>query len=134
MNIAQYAITAAAAGVVSSVLKLNGQPRNLTIQGKFVAGGGGTTVDAYVQISLDGGQTWIDIAEFSFTTTSATKVYNLSAATAKTTAVTPTDGSLAANTCIDGILGSQFRVKMTSVGTYTAPTTLSIDIAADQVV
>ncbi|ANM12051.1 hypothetical protein [Rhizobium sp. N324] len=123
---------AAAASLVSDVAKFNGAPSNLAIQAKFAYGSGGTSVDAYVQTSLDGGATWIDIAEFNFTTSAATKIFNLSALTAKTTAAVPTDGSLAANTAVDGILGSQFRLKVVSVGTYAGATRLDVDIATDQ--
>lgn len=130
-----YPITAAAAiaVVTPQPLKLNAQPRNLTIQGNFVYGSGGTSADAYVQTSLDGGLTWIDIANFHFTTSAARFVYNLNAQTAVATEYTPTDGSLTANTSKDGILGPLFQVKLVSVGTYAGGTTLAIDIAGDQI-
>jgi hypothetical protein len=38
-------------------------PENLTVQCNFVYGLGGATVDAYVQMSVDGGSTWVDVAE-----------------------------------------------------------------------
>jgi triacylglycerol esterase/lipase EstA (alpha/beta hydrolase family) len=131
MNILSQQI-AAAATFVGSVVKLNAAPRNLTVQATFAAGTGGTSADVYLQTSLDGGANWIDIANFHFLTTSALVLINLSAATPKTTAVTPTDGALAANTAVDGILGSMFRCKGVSVGTY-AGAQFSIDIASDQV-
>lgn len=132
MNILQQTI-AAAGTVVSGSVRLLTAPRNLTIQGKFAYGSGGTSVDAYVQTSLDNGSTWVDIAEFSWTTSAGTKIYNLSGGTAKTTAVTPTDGTLTANTAVDGVLGPQFRVKVVSVGTYAGATSVAIDIASDQI-
>ncbi|MBB3297895.1 MULTISPECIES: hypothetical protein [unclassified Rhizobium] len=131
MNLLNLAI-AAAGSAVSAATKFNAAPRNLAVQAKFNYGSGGTSVDVYLQTSLDGGQTWIDIANFHFTTSSATAIFNLSAATPKTTAVTPTDGSLAANTCVDGILGAQFRTKVVSVGTYAGSTTIAIDLVTDQ--
>jgi hypothetical protein len=47
-----------------------------------------------VQTSLDGGATWVDIAEFSFGTASESYIVNLSAETPHTTYVTPTDGAM----------------------------------------
>jgi hypothetical protein len=127
-------ITAAISAVATPTLQavIGGgltTPRNLTAQAKFVYGtSGGTTVDAYLQTSLDGGATWIDIANFHFTTASATKIVNLSSATPVTTLATPGDGALASNTAIDGILGPIYRVKYVSTGTYVGATTLQIDI------
>lgn len=121
---------AIAALVAGPQLILNGSPRNLTIQGSLAYGAGGTTIDAYVQTSLDGGLTWIDIAQFHFTTSAAAFVYNLSAATPVGTEYTPTDGSLSANTSKDGILGPRFQVKYKSSGTYTGATALRIDVAS----
>lgn len=126
------AITTALTALVTGSTKLFGAPRNLTVQANFVYGSGGTSVDAYLQTSLDGGATWIDVANFHFTTSSGIKIYTLSALTPKTTAVTPTDGSLTANTAVDGVLGPMFRVKYTTVGTYGGTTSLAIDIAVDQ--
>lgn len=107
-------------------------PQSLAIQASLIYGSGGATIDAYVQTSLDGGATWIDIAEFSFATASAVKVFNLSRLTPVTAVYTPTDGSLAANTAKDGILGDRFRVKYKSTGTY-ADTILSIDVVSNLV-
>lgn len=125
-------ITGAVTGVVSQPLKLNGAPRNLTIEAEFTYGSGGTTVDAYVQTTIDGGKTWIDIAQFHFATASLSGVYNLSALTPVTTQYAPTNGTLAANTAKDGILGPQFQVLLTTTGTYAGGTTLAIHAAADQ--
>jgi hypothetical protein len=129
MNLLTLPITTAQAAV-TQVLSAPGALRNLTIQGNFTYGSGGTSADAYVQTSLDGGTTWVDIANFHFTTSSARFVYNLSAATPKTTQVTPTDGSLTANTALDGILGAKYRVKTVTVGTYAGSTSLSVDVAS----
>ena len=48
-----------------------------------------------------------------------------------TTQYTPTDGSLAANTCKDGLLGNMYRAKYTTTGTYAANTTVRIDLVTD---
>ncbi len=124
-------ITTASAGNLSAVAtpQSSALPDSLTIQANFAYGSGGTTTTAYVQTSFDGGSTWCDIANFAFTTSAARKVYNLSRATPITSIATPTDGSLSSNTCVDGLLGSQFRVKWTTTGTYAGATSLVIDIA-----
>jgi hypothetical protein len=124
---------AIATPALSSTVQFNAPPRNLCAQFNFVYGSGGTTADAYLQTSIDGGQTWIDIANFHVTTASARKVINLNSQTPETTQVTPTDGSMTANTAQDGILGPLFRVKYQSSGTYAGNTTLQVDIAAGQV-
>lgn len=126
------AISAAIASTVTPAVKFSAPPRSLAIQANFAYGSGGTSVDGYVQTSLDGGTTWIDIAQFHFTTSSARFVYNLNSQTPVTTEYTATDGSLAANTAKDGILGPQYRAKYQSSGTYAGATSLSIDIACDQ--
>ncbi len=99
--------------------------RNLTVEFIFTYGSGGTSVDAYVQTSFDGA-TWIDIINFHPTTASLSNIYNLTSLTPKTTAVVPTDGTLSANTAVDGILGSSLRVKYKSAGTYAGSSTLAI--------
>lgn len=130
-------ITAAAAGSLSSVYQLRpgpgGQraPDSVILQGNFTYGSGGTSVDAWVQTSLDGGSTWEDVANFHFTTSSQRFIYNLNSGTSVTTEYTPTDGTLAANTSKDGIIGNLWRVKFTSVGTYAGGTTLRVDMIAD---
>jgi hypothetical protein len=122
-------ITAAVAlAATPGSLQLNDSPRSLCVQANFTYGSGGATVDAYLQTSLDGGNTWIDIAQFHFTTASARASYNLSSLTPETTQVAAKDGALLANTSQDGILGPLFQVKLASTGTYTG-TTLRIDVS-----
>jgi hypothetical protein len=91
---------------------------NLTLLGKLTYGSGGTTIDAYVQTSFDNGVTWYDVANFHFTTASLVKAFNLSRATPQTTELTPTSGSIAANTAQDGFIGGKLRVLLISAGTY----------------
>lgn len=132
MNLLTLPITAAVGVTATVPMKLNAAARNLAVQGNLAYGSGGTTINAYLQTSLDGGATWTDIAQFSFTTAAARFIYNLNGQTPVTTEYVPTDGSLGANTSKDGILGSQFRVKYVTTGTYVG-TTLSIDVSTDQV-
>jgi hypothetical protein len=106
-------------------------PTSMTLQANFTYGSGGTSVDAYVQTSLDGGATWVDVAEFHFTTSSLRSLYNLNSSTSVTTQYTATDGLLSANTAKDGIFGNQWRVTYVSVGTYAGSTSLRIDAFAN---
>jgi hypothetical protein len=57
----------------------NGIFSSADIQANFTFGSGGATVSAWVQTTFDGGATWVDAANFSFTTASAIKVFNLNA-------------------------------------------------------
>ncbi len=119
-------------GTVYQLKNANMDVEHLTIQGNFAWGSGGTTADVYVQTSMDGGRSWCDIAEFSFTTAIAVKICNLSALTPVTTVYTPTDGTLSANTVKDGIIGSQLRAKYKSSGTYST-TTVYIDVIGAEI-
>lgn len=132
MNLLTLPITTANAATATPPAKLPDAARNVVVQGNFTYGSGGTSADAYLQTSVDGGSTWIDIANFHFTTSSARFVYNLNGQTPVTTQYTPTDGSLSANTAKDGILGPQLRVKYVTVGTYAGGTILAVDIDTDQ--
>lgn len=127
-NIA-FTVTAAATQNGDPVLKLDGMTA-LSGLVKFDWGSGGTTCKVYVQTSLDQGATWIDIAALAFTTADASKVFNLSGLTPKTTAVVPTDGTLTDDTCLDGILGDRVRLKVVSTGTYAGSTIVTGWIAA----
>jgi hypothetical protein len=121
-------ITTANSATGAAGLQTSASPLSATIQANFTYGSGGTSADAYVQTSLDGGATWCDVANFHFTTSSARKVYNLSALTPVTSIATPTDGSLTANNSVDGLFGNLWRVKYASVGVYAASTTLRVDM------
>lgn len=120
-------ITAAVTLALSPVLVIEpGAVRNLLLEAQLAWGSGGTTIDAYVQTSLDGGASWIDIRNFHFATASLNQVVNHSSLTPITTAATPGDGALASNTSVDGIIGDLLRVKYKSAGTYGTSTTLAI--------
>ena len=104
-------------------------PRHLSIDANFTYGGsGGTSVDAYIQVSFNGGETWTDIAQFHVTTASAERLFNLSSLTPQTSPVTPTNGTLTANTSVDGLIGPLLRVAYKSSGTYGGSTTLQVDV------
>jgi hypothetical protein len=103
----------------------------LAVQFRFVFGSGGTSVKAYLQTSLDDGDTAVDIACVAFgNAASETAALNLSSLTPKTTQVTPSDGALADDTVVDGLIGDRFRVKIVVVGTYAGSTTLNVTAIA----
>jgi hypothetical protein len=100
------------------------------LQGTFTYDSGGTSADAWVQTSIDGQNSWLDVCNFHFTTASGRFAFNLSALTPVATEYSPTDGTLAANTAKDGILANWWRVKLTTVGAYAGDTSLRIDAQA----
>lgn len=121
-------IAAAVANQLSNTLIMKDGVRTITAEAQFLYGAGGTTCKAWLQTSLDGGTTWIDIASFAFTTAALKKVSKLTSSIALAAAVTPTDATLADNTIVDGLLGSRFRVKYTTTGTYSGATSLQVDV------
>lgn len=122
-------ITTAVTAATTTPLQFRGPvPHNVAIQSVFTYGSGGTTAKVWIQTSFDGGTTWCDVALHSVTTSSATAIWNVSALTTHTTAVTPTDGTLASATANDGLIGQFWRCKYTTTGTYAGNTTLRVDI------
>lgn len=120
----------AAGTFFSEVTSLSQMPgtQAISAQAVFTYVSGGTTAKAYLQTSLDGGATWIDIMSFAFATASATKVSAVNVYAAAAAALTPTDGTLTDNTILNGVVGERVRVKVVVVGTYTGATTLAVSI------
>jgi len=117
------ALTKAAQETITGLTGLG----SLALQAIFTYGSGGTSANAFVQTSLDGGVTWIDIACFAFLTTTATKVSALTMHLAPTTqAFAPGNGALADDTVVNGVIGDRVRVILTTVGTYAGSTTLVV--------
>lgn len=103
----------------------------MAVQFRFVFGSGGTSVKAYLQTSLDDGDTPVDIACVAFgNASSEVQAINLSSLTPKTTQVAPSDAALTDDTAVDGLLGDRFRVKIVVVGTYAGSTTLNVTAIA----
>lgn len=94
----------------------------LEIEAVFTYGSGGVSVTAYVQTSLDGGLSWQDIASFAFALASATRDSVVFAGSALPAATVPTDGTLAPNTVVSGLLGDQVRLKYVVTGSYVGST------------
>lgn len=85
----------------------------------FVYGASGTNFKAWIQTTFDNGATWVDIANFAATTASKRRMYNLSALTAVSAIATPTSGTLADDTSVDGFIGDGLRLLLTTTGNYT---------------
>lgn len=124
--LAPLTITAAVGATGTTPVTGLAGAKSLTVQAKFTYGSGGTTAKVYVQTTLDGGVTWIDIMCLAFTTATATKVSAVVMSTALGPSVTPTDGALADNTILSGLFGDQLRLKYVTTGTYGGGTTLSV--------
>lgn len=104
--------------------------KGLVLQANFTyAAASATSVKAYVQTSLDGGVTWVDIACFAFTTASARKLMNINLTTPVLEDAVATDGSLTDDTGVN-LLGDMLAVKYVSVGTYGAGTNLKVQACA----
>jgi len=130
-TLCSVAVTTAVTGSIQTPVTGFGKVTALTIQAAFTyVASSATSCDAYIQTSADGGTTWADIANFHFTTASATQIVNVSGLTAVTTPVAITDGTISNNTVQQGMLGDRYRVKITSVGTYGAGTTLAVNVQA----
>lgn len=98
----------------------------LTLFVNFIYGSGGATVIVVVQTSIDQSGNWIDIARFDFAQASASKIANLSGLLSKAIASVSTLGS---ETVLDGVLGDRLRAIVTSTGTYSGNTAVSVRAA-----
>ena len=126
--LANLAITTAVTAQTTTALQLrDGPAETMSLQANFTYGSGGSTVSAWVQTSFDGGATWCDAANFSFTTSSSKSVMNVTSLTVIGTPLSVSDGSLASNTSPGSLIGYLWRVKYTTTGTYAGGTTLRID-------
>lgn len=101
--------------------------KSLALWAQFTYDSGGTSVDCWVQTTLDGGNVWFDIANFHFTTSSADAAFNLQSQTAVTTQKASFGNhSITSNTCVDGLLGDQLQVYYQVQGTYGGASSLIV--------
>ncbi len=115
-------LTASATTPVTGLSGMN----YLAVEAIFVRAAGGTSADAYVQTSLDGGVTWIDIMNFHFLVTTASKISAVKKDTALAAVVTPGTSALGSNLILSGLLGDRLRVNLTTVGTYSGASSLAL--------
>ncbi len=124
-----HTLAAAETAIVSAPVKYLTGMKIVVAEAVFVRAGGGTTAKFWIQTSLDGATTWIDIINFAFTTSTASLVAVCNAYLATSAAsLTPTDGTLADNTVVPGVLGSYLRLKYTTTGTYSGASSISINV------
>jgi hypothetical protein len=97
-----------------------------SLQVQLAYGGGGTSINVYIQSSLDQGQTWFDIANIAFGTASGTELINLSGLDKLTTPTAPTNQTLANNTMLDGPIGDRLQAVVVTTGTYSGNTLVSV--------
>ena len=123
------------------IIKLPDNCKGLLAECVFVDGGGGTTITAYIQTSIDaiGGttvghqpQTWMDIMAFRFTTTAGRKLLHVREETAIVADVVPVDGALTVDTAVSGIIGSHVRAKIVTTGTYTGTSTIDVYLRIEE--
>ena len=98
---------------------------SVTLFVNFTYGSSGTTCAVIVETCLDS-VNWIQVARFDFTTSSLSKIANLSALTPVAAATVST---LSSQGQTDGILGDRLRAKVTSTGTYAGNTSVSVRAA-----
>ncbi len=115
MDSGDFNITTAATYTGDWLDGLDGM-ESMSAQIDFRAGAGGTSVRAYIQTSLDGGATPLDIACLLFTVADR-RALNFSSQN-PAVAFTCSDGALADNTQHDGILGTMVRLKLVTAGTW----------------
>jgi hypothetical protein len=129
VSLGDFTITTAATYVGDWVTEFDGL-LGLNLQMRLAYGSGGTLMRAYLQTSFDQETTPVDIACVVFGVASEVLVLNFSGLTPKTTQVTPSDGALADDTALDGILGDRFRLKVVSTGVYAGSTVLSARVCS----
>lgn len=105
---------------IASLVGMN----KLLLQSTFVHGAGGTTVNVWVQTSIDKGVSWFDIAQFRWTTADGKLIHTVTGSGAAN--YVPTDGTLDPNTVKDGVLGDRLRCKYVTSGVYTGVTTIAV--------
>jgi len=103
--------------VVSDIYKLPFGTKTLAVLAKFVRAAGGGTLDVYIQTSLDGGATWMDIMNLTFGITTANQIGVVKTDIAVAAAVVPADAALTDDTILDGVLGDRIRCKYVAAGT-----------------
>lgn len=109
-----------------------GEAMAVAMQATVTVATGGGSIQVFLQTSFDGGTTWVDAANVGFVNTPGKAVAAVSSTTSMTapTAIATTgDGLLGNNTVVPGMVGSWWRAKVVSTGTYTGGTTVKVDVS-----
>ena len=139
------AVVTAAGTVAGSAFQIRGTsgqnilPAAMLAQLSFTYGSGGTSIDVYLQTSIDGGTTWADVVHWAQLTTASLArpmLANVSSIpqTAVAAPAATTDGTQTVNTITQGLFGPLWRVKLVSVGTYAGGTTVRVDAFSSAVI
>lgn len=111
-------------------------PLMLCAQKVFTYGAGGTSVDTFLQTSLDGGNNWCDVVHWAqnLLATDAhpffATVSSLTTLASPSAPVAASDAASTVNTTVLGLFGLWWRAKYIVVGTYTGLSSLRVDVAA----
>lgn len=97
----------------------------LSLQVRLSSAEGGTSINVYIQTSLDQGQSWFDIACVGFTTTPGVQVLNLSGLD-KSAPAAPSNLALSPGTILDGPLGDRLQAIVVTTGSYTGSPLVSV--------
>lgn len=130
---------ATTAAVVTSGVSRTGQAQayidqlegmdHATLQANFIYGGGGGTLKAIVETTLDRGTTWIEVGRFAFSTASAEKLLAIKGLGERLTAYTP--AALSDDVGLSGFFGDRFRASLLKAGSdYSGNTSLSLRLHA----
>jgi hypothetical protein len=95
-----------------------------TFEAQFVFGAGSGTVLAYIQTSIDQGQTWADVAAWQFTAASLAELVNLTSMLAA--AVSPITQQGLTPGQVNNVLGDRFRAVVVVSGAYSSGTILNL--------
>lgn len=132
-------VTTAVAAQVSAVFQIRGvgagvTPSSVAVQGT-VAGTAGTSMQWWLQTSFDGGTTWCDAITGFHAAAGRLAGIVLSNPTAGAVPAACTDGtqSVGASAVQNGIYAGLWRVKYTTVGTWTTGN-LRIDVFGNGIV
>jgi hypothetical protein len=100
-----------------------------SLQVRLSGGAGGSNITVYVQTSIDQGQSWFDVAAFTYTNTPGVQAANVSGLD-KASPAAPSSQGLATGTIFDGPLGDRLQAVVVSTGTYTGSTLVSVRAVA----
>lgn len=81
---------------------------------------GGTSINAYLQTTVDDGLIWQDVCDLQILAADVTKMGASSIYTAVVVRTAASDGALAADTCASALFGTKWRMKLVIVGAYNA--------------
>lgn len=130
-------VTVTTAGTVTGawLTDLDGMA-GFVYQCRFAYGSGGNDCRVFLQGSFDQGITAVDLDCAVFGTASDMLVLSFDGSNVQQRsgsppeAFTPTDGALADNSSVDGLMPDRLRVKIVSTGTYATSTAVSPRIVA----